>query len=154
MKGTDYLFRTAFATSLLSAGAMAATPTPVRPVGSPGNWIGSEDYPVSALRSMAEGLTRFRLDVNAEGHVAGCTIVQPSGTDALDTATCALLSARASFTPATDRKGRPIVSSYTSSVRWQVPDNGGEAAARAHFETCRFGSADAIIVETAFGCTS
>ena len=79
---------------LLASGAAAAaptptpTPTPAHPVGSPADWISSSDYPVSALRSATEGVVRIRLDVNTEGHVAGCTILQPSGSEALDTATC------------------------------------------------------------------
>lgn len=138
--------------ALLAPAAGAVTPTPAKPVGSPGAWISSGDYPVSALRIMAQGKTRFRLDVDARGHVAGCIIVQGSGTAALDTATCALLTARANFTPATDRTGRPIASTYSSSVFWQVPEDNGAAVARARFETCRIGLEDAIVVETSLGC--
>ena len=137
---------------LLTSGAAAAAPTPARPVGSPGDWISSSDYPVSALRSATEGVVRIRLDVNAEGHVAGCTVLQPSGSEALDTATCSLLSARATFFPATDKKGRPIATTFTRAVRWQIPDDGGQGESRTHFETCRIGTENAIIVETAFGC--
>ena len=137
---------------LLASGAAAAAPTAARPVGSPAAWISSSDYPISALRAAAEGLVRVRLDVNTGGQVAGCTVLQSSGTEALDTATCSLLSARATFFPGSDKKGRPIASTYTSTVRWQVPDDGGQAESRAHFETCRTGTDNAIIIETAFGC--
>jgi TonB family protein len=138
--------------ALLSAAATGATPTPVKPAGSPGTWVTSDDYPVSALRAGVGGSTGFRLDINAQGNVSRCTVTRASGTAALDTAACTLLSARGQFIPATDRNGNAIASAYTSTVRWQIPNDGGAAMMRSHFESCIMQSRDMIVVETAFGC--
>lgn len=95
-----------------------------RPQGNPGEWITPDDYPPAALRISASGNTRFRLDIDASGRVAACTVTQPSGNADLDTATCATLTKRATFVPARDRKGRAIASTYSSSVNWQIPVDG------------------------------
>jgi TonB family protein len=140
------------ALALLPAASVAgATPTGVKPAVSPGTWVTSEDYPVSALRAGIGGKTGFRLAVDTQGHVSGCAITHSSGNAALDTATCALLSARAQFVPATDRHGDAIASTYMSSVRWQIPDN-SEAMLQSHFESCIAKNNEMIVVESAFGC--
>lgn len=136
-------------TALLASAAQASTG--VRPIGSPGDWITSSDYPSSALQTFAAGATGFRIDVGPDGNVAGCTITSSSGTGALDDATCALLRARAHFTPATDVKGHAIASTYSSKVRWQIP-NGAALMSKARFLTCRANDREVIQIETPFGC--
>lgn len=99
----------------------ARPPVPALPLGSPGDWIGSGDYPTFALRHEFEGVTRFTLMVDQAGRVSACTIVVSSGSEVLDEATCRLLTLRARFSPALDKKGRAVSGSYQSSVRWQIP---------------------------------
>ncbi|WBO24656.1 energy transducer TonB [Sphingomonas abietis] len=92
-----------------------------RPLGYPGDWITSEDYPADAIRLKVEGATGFRLDIDADGAVARCTVTATSGSDELDQTACELLVRRARFSPAMDASGHPIAATYSSSVRWQIP---------------------------------
>jgi TonB family protein len=82
----------------------------------------SDDYPASAVRAREQGAVGFRLDVDKAGRVAGCTITSSSGSPALDSATCRLLAARARFTPARDRKGRPVPDSMAGRIVWRMPE--------------------------------
>lgn len=104
----------------------AATASPPKPAGNPGEWITPGDYPSAALRAGKEGTVRFTVQVGADGVPAGCAVAQGSGDSSLDEATCRLISQRARFTPATDTKGRAVAGSYTNSVRWVVPEGGAQ----------------------------
>lgn len=120
-----------------------ATPGPARPpadrgegrppvpVGNPGDWVTSADYPALALRNAWQGRVGFLLTVDPEGRVSHCDVVASSGMPVLDQATCALLLARASFTPARDARGKPMLGSFRSAVRWVLPDDAGAANAYA-----------------------
>jgi TonB family protein len=95
---------------------------PPIPEGSPGDWVNSDDYPSSALREQREGTVAFRLVVTELGTVSKCEITQSSGNSDLDTTACEVISKRAHFTPAKDKKGHAISSFYSSRVRWQIPN--------------------------------
>lgn len=97
------------------------------PVGSPGNWIGSDDYPVVALRFNMSGVTAFKLVVDPVGKPSRCDIIESSGFDVLDSATCERLMANAQFTPLHNREGKPIEGTYFSRVKWVVPDGAAPA---------------------------
>ena len=96
-------------------------PSGAKPIGDPGEWIKTDDYPKAAYRSGVTGRSVFRLDIDPKGSVSDCTITQSSGNDGLDATACALLKDRAHFTPARDGNGRLISSTYSSSVAWQIP---------------------------------
>ena len=85
------------------------------PVGSPGDWITTEDYPEEALKSGVEGTVDFSLSVTKGGAVSDCKILQSSGSEILDTETCSLLIERAQFEPA------EATSNYQSRVSWKIP---------------------------------
>ncbi len=91
------------------------------PKGNPGSWANSNDYPSRALREEQEGVTRFRVSVGSDGRVASCDVTGSSGSSELDAATCSLITRRGRFNPATDGEGQPTSSSWSSSVRWQIP---------------------------------
>ena len=91
------------------------------PKGNPGSWANSNDYPSRALREEQEGVTRFRVSVGPDGRVASCDVTGSSGSSELDSATCSLITRRGRFNPATDGEGLPTSSSWSSSVRWQIP---------------------------------
>lgn len=93
-----------------------ALPTPINPAG----WITQADYPAAAIRANAEGVVGYRLDVDARGRPAGCTITESSRNADLDAATCSLLTRRGRFQPALDSRGRPVPGSYVSRVRWDL----------------------------------
>jgi periplasmic protein TonB len=95
----------------------------VRPKGNPGEWVTTEDYPSSALRSGQEGRSVLQLDIGANGQPAACSVAQSSGSDDLDRTACRLLMRRAHFTPAKNAKGEATTASYTSSVLWRIPND-------------------------------
>lgn len=96
----------------------AAVPVPL---GNPGDWLRKGDYPPAALRNEVEGTTSFRLEVGPNGRVRSCIVTISSGSSELDDATCRVIPQRALFTPAKDRKGRPVAGSYQTRVRWVIP---------------------------------
>lgn len=107
--------------------ALAKTPSvdPVFPVpiGSPGEWITSNDYPATALRFEMTGITAFRLTVDAAGIPNRCEIVSSSGFDVLDRATCDRVMVKARFSPARDRKRQPVEGVYLGRIRWVMPED-------------------------------
>jgi protein TonB len=80
-----------------------------------------EDYPASALRNNESGTTGFRLEVGPNGRVSGCQVTSSSGSSALDSATCRLLTSRARFTPAHDSSGQPTSDTVSSRIVWRIP---------------------------------
>jgi periplasmic protein TonB len=96
-------------------------PKGAQPRGNPGSWATANDYPARALREEKEGVTRFRLSINAEGRVTNCEITGSSGTPELDDAACRALTRRGRFTPATDGEGDPTTGTYSNAVRWEIP---------------------------------
>lgn len=97
-------------------------PAPPRPRNDPARWVTTADYPSSPLRRGQEGLTRFRLEIAANGRIENCTITASSGVPQLDKATCRYVSKRASFHPARDTADQPVAGRYDSSVSWVIPD--------------------------------
>lgn len=92
----------------------------VAPVGSPGKWMNSSDYPVDMWVRGNQGLVFFRLVVDAEGKPASCHIQQSTRPQAFEDAVCKGIMKRASFTPALDAAGKPIASYYLNSVRFKM----------------------------------
>ena len=91
------------------------------PKGNPANWATTNDYPTRALREEREGTTSFRVTVGPDGRVTGCSVTGSSGSPDLDDATCANVTRRARFNPATDGEGQPTTGSYSNRVRWVIP---------------------------------
>lgn len=91
------------------------------PKGNPANWATTNDYPTRALREEREGTTGFRVTVGPDGRVTGCSVTSSSGSPDLDDATCANVTRRARFNPATDGEGQPTSGSYANRVRWVIP---------------------------------
>lgn len=97
------------------------TPKAARPRGNPGLWAVTNDYPASALRRDAEGVTGFRVIISTDGKVQACEVTRSSGHPDLDATTCAKIAQRGRFDAASDDKGQKVVGSYSSSIRWQLP---------------------------------
>lgn len=118
---------------VLKSVAMPAPPAPpptyvgktrsATPKGTPAAWVTTSDYPKAAMREGRSGVVGFRLNIGIDGKVAGCSVLTSSGSPDLDEATCALVTRRAVFTPALDRKGRPIAGTYSNRVRWILPNS-------------------------------
>ena len=105
----------------MSAQSAAASPAAAKPANDPGGWIKIGDYPAEALTNRQAGTVAFKLDIDAMGNVAGCRIVDSSGSSALDTMTCALLFIRARFTPARDSVGTAVAGGFSSRITWVFP---------------------------------
>jgi TonB family protein len=80
------------------------------------------DYPAAALRAKKQGTVRVSIDVSAEGQPTRCVVVRSSGTRALDDATCPIMLARASFTPAIDKTSSPAAATTEQDFRWTLPE--------------------------------
>lgn len=98
------------------------TPKDAEPRGNPGNWATPNDYPSRALREEREGSTAFRVNIDASGRVTSCQVTRSSGHSDLDDATCKNIQRRARFRPATDGNGNEVSGTWSSQVRWQIPD--------------------------------
>lgn len=84
-------------------------------------WVTTDDYPDAALRAEEEGSVTVKLAIDRGGEVAGCDVVQSSGSAALDTATCRTVRRRARYQPATDGSGQPVDATDNHTVRWSLP---------------------------------
>ncbi|MBC9032034.1 energy transducer TonB [Sphingomonas sp. JC676] len=91
------------------------------PLTNPSTWATNDDYPVAALRAHEQGSVGFRLDIGIDGVPAHCEIAEHVST-VLDAATCAVMMARARFSPALDLKGKPAPASWRSRFRWELPE--------------------------------
>jgi len=97
-------------------------PSQVSPRNDPSRWLTDADYRSSWIRKEMSGTASFTLIVGANGRVETCSISRSTGHTALDAATCKLISKRARFTPAMNTFGEPTTGSYSSSIRWIMPD--------------------------------
>jgi TonB family protein len=118
--------------------SLAAKPSSPMPLSNTGNWITPDDYPHEALVAKQAGTVGFRLDVGVSGSVSSCTVTLSSGLPVLDKAACDLLTARGRFTPALDKRGKPTAGTYSSSVRWQIPNKRLPFPLAAHDEMIEF----------------
>jgi TonB family protein len=81
-------------------------------------------YPFWAKAQDEEGNVRVVMDVDASGAVRSCRVVQSSGSPNLDLGTCDIMSGRARFAPARDRKGQAVASTYVRTVNWVLQNRG------------------------------
>lgn len=92
------------------------------PLGNPGSWITTDDYPAAPLRRGIEGMAGYRLVIGSDGRVTACELTRSSGSAQLDDATCRYLTRRARFSPATDANGATTVGTWTGTVEWRIPE--------------------------------
>ena len=89
----------------------------------------TDDYPAAALRNEEEGTVRFQLVIGPDGRVSRCEVTASSGSAALDSASCRILTARARYRPARDPQGSPIAGSDSGRVTWRLPLDNEEGRA-------------------------
>ena len=97
-------------------------PVAAKPVNAPTTWVTQNDYRTSWIARDYTGEVSYRLSIGASGKVESCSVTRSSGVSALDQATCQLIQRRARFEPAKDSQGRATSGTYTSAVRWVLPD--------------------------------
>ena len=95
---------------------------PVAPRAKNGEWVTDNDYQSTWIRRGWEGTAGFRLTIGKNGRVENCTITQSTGHTALDEATCRHVTRRARFDPAKDSQGDTVSGTFSSAVRWQIPE--------------------------------
>lgn len=88
-----------------------------QPIGAPA-WVSPYDYPVRALSEERSGETGVSLRVSEEGKLLSCEISSSSGSQDLDSKTCALITRRARFEPARGGDGRALPSIYRNKISW------------------------------------
>lgn len=104
--------------------APATTPAaPPQPLTAWPFRFSDDDYPAAALRGDHQGTVRYRVEIGPEGRVAGCTIIGSSGSGALDSATCRIVSRRGRFTPARDSAGAPVPDAREGEVTWRMDED-------------------------------
>jgi protein TonB len=114
---------------VITPAAPPAPPPPPAPViskaagpkGDPAAWFSTDDYPPGALRDQREGVTKIAYVINEQGRIDSCNVTGSSGSPDLDDTSCRLMLRRGRFSPALDQSGKPIKSSGTRNVRWQIP---------------------------------
>jgi protein TonB len=105
-----------------SGNIQTVEPARATPRNNPGRWVTDDDYRSRWIREERSGTASFILEITANGRVSDCEITRSTGHAVLDKATCSLITKRARFQPATDTSGAAISSSYSSSIRWVLPD--------------------------------
>jgi TonB family protein len=93
---------------------------PARARANLGSLISNDDYPAEALRHEEQGVVGFRLTVGTNGMVTACQITSTSGSSALDSTTCRILTERARFSPARDARGRPTIDYVSARIVWRI----------------------------------
>lgn len=93
---------------------------PATPVGNPGSWLKNGDYPPAMLARGMQGIVHFRLVVDTTGKPASCHIQQSTRPAEFDEAVCKGIIRRATFEPALDANGKPVVSYYLNRARFQM----------------------------------
>lgn len=86
----------------------------------------TDDYPNYALRHGEQGTTAVRLTISPAGGVSRC-VVDVSASPNLDRKTCAVITARATYNPARDARGRPMTGHDSARIRWVIPRDDDEA---------------------------
>ena len=97
-------------------------PISAKPRNDPGGWITTRDYKRTWISREMTGTGRFTFSVAASGRVTDCRVVSSTGHNALDDATCRLVSNRARFNAARDSNGNIVAGNFTTSIVWQLPD--------------------------------
>jgi protein TonB len=111
----------------LAASFVAAQPGPVpAPAARRARFIAGaiseDDYPPAAVRAGAEGTVLVRYAIEPNGAVSRCQVVASSGSDELDSVSCAIVTRRFRFEPARGADGRPVGDSRTQRFLWRLPE--------------------------------
>ena len=113
----------AFANFALLSVALATTAMAPPATDSPRDAQATAAFIVYTKESLAngeQGTVRYHVKIDARGRATDCEIVESSGFERLDLATCTMLMDRAQFTPAHDERGHGTRSTYDGKVVWRI----------------------------------
>ncbi len=85
-----------------------------------GQWYNFNDYPMEAMRHGEEGYVTVSFNIGVDGRMSDCRVIRSSGFDELDRIPCAVLPARARFSPAKAASGAAIATHGTTSMAFWV----------------------------------
>jgi TonB family protein len=77
-------------------------------------------YPRESLANGEQGTVFYHVKIDSRGRPTDCEVIQSSGFDRLDMATCTMLMDRAQFTPGRNDRGRATRSTYDGKVVWRI----------------------------------
>jgi TonB family protein len=93
------------------------------PVGSPQTWFKTDDYPMTAVRTGAQGASSLLVTIAVDGRVSQCSNFGSAGNEDIDRAACDAIRKRGRYRPARDARGNPVVSYQPLITRWYIPSN-------------------------------
>lgn len=79
------------------------------------------DYPSEAIMRKDEGTSSVRFWIGPTGKVSDCSVVESSGSAALDQRTCDVITRRARYFPARTKSGESVASIGFQRIRWELP---------------------------------
>jgi len=93
------------------------------------------DYPSASWAAEEEGRVSYEVQVTPEGKPFNCVVTESSGSAALDSKTCDVVTERGTFEPALDDDGRPIEGRFDSAHNWRKrePEFPGSMTVRVQF---------------------
>lgn len=104
--------------------APAPTPAPSgadpQPIGNIADWFASDSYPPQARALGLEGRVVFALDIDALGRITECHVIEGSGSDLLDSATCTQAIINGRFRAGRDAAGKAVAKPWRSTMRWKL----------------------------------
>ena len=104
-----------------SAAVVASAPETTQSVRSDNGEFFFRNYPARSLAAGEQGQVRFRADVDKNGKVVGCKVIEGSGHRRLDRETCQLIGDHATFAPAVDGDGKARAATHEGFVNWRIP---------------------------------
>ena len=84
----------------------------------PDTWVRVSDLAPGAVRARGSASTGLAFDIDVQGRIVDCTILESSGAVEVDRHWCDVLAHRAAFVPAIDAAGMPRIAHGRTSVRW------------------------------------
>ena len=113
---------TGFALLVAAAAAHGAEPGQPTHAQGPSLTLRTDDYPRDARAKGETGRALVRFLVNERGRVHECSVVESSGSAALDATTCNI-ARRGRFKPARDANGAPRSEYWLWGIDWQLPSS-------------------------------
>ena len=106
--------------AIVTAQPAPAQPTPTAARQIAGS-ISDADYPPSAIRAGEQGTAAMQINVDEAGSVTSCEILESSGSAALDSASCALVTQRFRYEPARNSQGKAVPGIIRRRINWVLP---------------------------------
>src|SRR5258708_531656 len=88
-------------------------PSPPRPIGNLSDWFPQSSMPAEAVVRGQVGAVVVQVNLNADGTVTACRVVESSGYPLLDAAACGRAKSVGRFEPALDGNGDRVASTFT-----------------------------------------